>query len=160
MCMQTQRRLLLSYFLQCSHLESAEYQRLFIEYESIAAKRVILFFLIKYSNSASSVLKSWKAWLPTAEIYVVLGFYLHFLIQNKGEQQTVFPHKKGSLKQEVFLSRVFGPKVNAKSCLKYILSHIHSNNIKANEDMKRFTLGLIVTNLNLGELDGIHISPM
>ena len=44
----------LFYFLHCSHLESAEYQRLFIEYESIAAKRVILFFLIKYSNSASS----------------------------------------------------------------------------------------------------------
>ena len=41
-------------FLQCSHLESAEWQRLFIEYESMAAERVILFFLIKYSNSASS----------------------------------------------------------------------------------------------------------
>ena len=139
MCMQTRRRLFLSYFLLCSHLESAEYQRLFKEYESIPTKRVILFFLIKYSNSASSqILKS----LVTHSCDICsVGFLFTYFDKNKGEQQTVFLHKKVSSKQEVFLSNVFAPKVNGKSCLKYILSHIHSNNIKANEDMKRFTLG-------------------
>ena len=58
----------------------------------------------------------------------------------------------------MFLPPIFIPRVNTGSFQKNHEGYIRSNNIKANVDMKCFTLGLIVTYLNLGELDGNHIS--